>query len=157
MFAWLPASLHSNHPGRSYLSTFALNIWNHFEAKISHVLPLSHKSYINLYTFSKACIGGLNEPFIIQLWRNDDRPGVFFNIQTTKKQYLSIISKVKLESLMDFLWCHYNTIHTITYTDHDLVYLWLCTTTMYVYSIIDAVPRTYMYYDTCMGHACMHV
>ena len=45
---------------------------------------------------------------------------------------------------------------TIAYTEHDLVYLWLCTTTVYVYSIIDVVPRTYMYYDTYMGHACMH-
>ena len=26
---------------------------------------------------------------------------------------------------------------------------------MYVYSIIDAVPHIYMYYDTCMGHACI--
>ena len=49
----------------------------------------------------------------------------------------------------------YYTYHSI----HRVVYMYLCTTTMYivyVYSIIDAVPRTYMYYDTCMGHACMH-
>ena len=45
MFAWLPASLHSNHRISWYLSTFALNQSHgmfhfHFEAEISHVLTL---------------------------------------------------------------------------------------------------------------------
>ena len=30
-------------------------------------------------------------------------------------------------------------------------------TTMYAYyNITDPVPGIYMYYDSCMGHACMH-
>ena len=46
----------------------------------------------------------------------------------------------------------YHSIHRARSSVIVVVY-----TTMYVYNIIDSVLGIYMYYDTCMGHACICV